>query len=276
MITTANATFCVHVVGRPAKTLDRQPRNGQLSSARKGMAAAIVLLALAPAHSLAQQWESATDLTGSVLVQCIFLDTPDEVWSPAEKRYYLALTYKNMCWLRGQAKRYQKDLTFRIDTSCSGKLHRTFDTAMKNRKAFVPVLEQLTNNDPLTHKRSKGADNHIVVFYLAAQGRAYANPTNQTRYPLEHCVIHKHEPQNIAEIESVIAHEILHLFGASDLYRDEPARQEKLHALYPQEVMHTVGPLELLNLSDFTAYLVGWHPEWQDAFGETNRVLWGE
>jgi hypothetical protein len=68
---------------------------------------------------------------------------------------------------------------------------------------------------------------------------------------------------------SVIAHEFLHLFGAWDLYLDplgdkKKAMKRKAFVLqeFPNEIMaFTHRPLDSLNISPFTDYLIGWDNE---------------
>lgn len=66
---------------------------------------------------------------------------------------------------------------------------------------------------------------------------------------------------------SVIAHNILHLFGAADLfetpYRKNSKKIEELQQLYPNDVMTDVYGRDLgsLNIGDYTKYLIGWKDE---------------
>ena len=66
---------------------------------------------------------------------------------------------------------------------------------------------------------------------------------------------------------SVIAHNILHLFGAADLYetlyRKNTKKIEKLQQLYPNDIMTDVYGRNLneLKIGDYTKYLIGWKDE---------------
>lgn len=68
---------------------------------------------------------------------------------------------------------------------------------------------------------------------------------------------------------SVIAHEFLHLFGATDMYvspLDKKRKQIKFRQhfqqLYPNEIMtNTQRNIDGLIISDFTKYLIGWDKE---------------
>jgi hypothetical protein len=72
--------------------------------------------------------------------------------------------------------------------------------------------------------------------------------------------------------DAVFAHEILHLFGARDLYEmfeisEQQARTAKV--AIPGEIMHECWePLERLHVCELTAYRVGWSTRWQPWFCE--------
>jgi hypothetical protein len=64
---------------------------------------------------------------------------------------------------------------------------------------------------------------------------------------------------------SDIAHNFLHLYGATDMYktllRRKESNIEKLADLYPDEIMQEPYGKNLsdLNISDYTKYLIGWN-----------------
>jgi hypothetical protein len=69
-------------------------------------------------------------------------------------------------------------------------------------------------------------------------------------------------------LDSLIAHEILHLYGAVDLAPDKaPEPMKQFATQYCDDVMHTPTqrPIERYIIGDLTAYLIGWlktKPEW--------------
>lgn len=84
---------------------------------------------------------------------------------------------------------------------------------------------------------------------------------------------------------SVIAHEFLHVFGALDLYmspfdkkKKQLRRKVAIMKQYPDEIMaFTRRPIEKLNLSTLTKYLIGWVPELSEeeksrAFGKKQKI----
>ena len=80
---------------------------------------------------------------------------------------------------------------------------------------------------------------------------------------------------------AVISHEFLHIFGAFDLYispfdRKKRALKSKLQImkLYPNEIMaFTDRPIEKLDISPLTKYLIGWTPDLND---KDKELLFGK
>ena len=117
-----------------------------------------------------------------------------------------------------------------------------------------------------------------LLVFVNNPGTSYAIVFDGTDNPKESLILFGQEPP------SVFAHEILHLFGAHDLYRDAEYTQEVtayVGAAYPLEIMYTVadenGVLrddKIANLvSPITAYHLGWidYTEEIDLFPQLKR-----
>ena len=62
-------------------------------------------------------------------------------------------------------------------------------------------------------------------------------------------------------VAGTYAHELLHLFGADDLYDNfiSPDAAEALEHFYPNAIMSVVGnDMEMFGICPYTAYLIGW------------------
>ena len=65
----------------------------------------------------------------------------------------------------------------------------------------------------------------------------------------------------MTEMPASFVHELLHLFGAEDLYQPE-ARRELAKELYPDEVMlQSHRALDEIQIGPHTEYLIGWSTE---------------
>lgn len=110
-------------------------------------------------------------------------------------------------------------------------------------------------------KKNSGCDQSMVYIIANKPGRGYANPLSSGTSD-EH-------PEGAILFDSPdwplyagnIAHEMLHLFGAVDLYAVTPDMEEidaRIEKMYPKEIMHrTHYPMEELMISPLTAWLIG-------------------
>jgi len=71
-------------------------------------------------------------------------------------------------------------------------------------------------------------------------------------------------------VTSIIAHEILHIYGAWDLYTtyaQTREKQTKATELYPDDIMLRVGyDMEILKVDRLTAWLLGWNTQEEEIF----------
>lgn len=119
-------------------------------------------------------------------------------------------------------------------------------------------------------KKNSGCDQSLVFVVANKEGRGYASPIasgGSDRYP-EGAILY-HSAKYPLYAGSII-HEILHLFGAVDLYHtcDQSAENdERIDKMYPNEVMHRpYNPLKDLQMSPLTAWLVGITDKEEDWF----------
>ena len=104
----------------------------------------------------------------------------------------------------------------------------------------------MVNKDGLSYARHHVHAESPVVEYTVAYARHTDVPATD--------VLHK-KTHNRA---SVIAHELLHLFGAEDLY-GQPQREKLALAQYEKDIMlWTESFINRNTIGDFTAYCIGW------------------
>ena len=119
-------------------------------------------------------------------------------------------------------------------------------------------------------KKNSGCDQSLVFVVANKEGRGYASPIasgGSDRHP-EGAILY-HSAKYPLYAGSII-HEILHLFGAVDLYHtcDQSAENdERIDKMFPKEVMHRpYHPLGELQMSPLTAWLVGLTDKQEDWF----------
>lgn len=110
------------------------------------------------------------------------------------------------------------------------------------------------------------AEQAAFVFMTQAKGRSFAVSCGDIEYD----VLYGEE----AMAEGVITHELLHIFGAKDLYYHEKV-VSCAEKLFPKSVMIS-GRTEGWVIDDLTRYLIGWHqspsPTAQAFLDETSSI----
>lgn len=118
-------------------------------------------------------------------------------------------------------------------------------------------------NDVKKWADQQGCDNYLVVVCNEKSGCCWAYKEDIDNYwpgdqYLEGCVINTHVDGNLS---SAIAHELLHCFGAWDLYGDIYRTEDntiELKSKLSNSVMTTTSePLSELSIDDLTRYLTG-------------------
>jgi len=145
------------------------------------------------------------------------------------------------------------------------------------------VLTQLHWGSPgLVHdsvRRQQQSEHAVGLILARGPGRSFA--MRERDLPLPAALIYnRHE--NTKKNSAVIAHELLHLYGADDLYAEGSFQQQARTAkrLYSDtEIMISPTNLNDCDIGPFTAFLLGWHtkenPEqrhqWPSSFSRLRR-----
>lgn len=231
------------------------------------------------------KWKSgsAVELKGKIYILSIFITTPKNKWTYDDKINLTARQLEAQDWLIKEAKEYGTDISFEngfygVKTDIVVNEITDIDQPIDRRNDWVNfLLTQIGYNSPLEFlerlKITKDCQNAIVVIYANEKGRSYAVPYctdyNKKKYFFEGCMVYrsyKGEPLHA----STIAHEILHLFGAWDLYKrnkEDKKRAHKAWELYPKDIMF-ISPVDIndAKIDKLTAWLVGLYKYKKDEF----------
>ncbi len=229
---------------------------------------------------------SAGYLKGDNLLYSLFVDTPESSWTKEEKEKALTELLLATDYIEEQASAYHCETRLICDWKENADLcsDAVVDFAINDEEDFTDRLdeeiarwvEEKVDFEGL--KESYRAKGIALLVFVNNPGTSYAIVFDGTDNPKESLILFGQEPP------SVFAHEILHLFGAHDLYRDAEYTQEVtayVSAAYPLEIMYTVadenGVLrkeKIVNLvSPITAYHLGWidYTEEIDLFPQLKR-----
>jgi len=225
---------------------------------------------------------SAKFLEGKVHNVVIFISSKG--FSSEEQNEQFHLLNEAQEFLVKEAKRYGKKVIF--SNSFIGNdgnpLHiediETGQGRGNERVDWVSFLLEKLNTAPKdfykTILKEQKVD-HVLVTIIANQpGRAYAfayEPHfDSEKYFLEGCIQYTSFESGQKNCSASYAHEMLHIFGAWDLYRtfQTTNEQESLaRQLYPKDIMlATSYDIYSKTIDSLTAYLVGLHPNYNPIF----------
>ncbi len=229
---------------------------------------------------------SANSLEGKNLIYSLFVDTPDAKWTDRDKKKALKNLEIAKEYIEAEAKSYHKKVDLVVDFEEYGDLTggARINFSLKDGEDYEEALdeeiagwlEDQIDYEALTKEyKAKGI---AMIVFVNHKGSTYAICYDGVDDPQESLVMFA------GEVPAVYAHEILHLFGAHDLYEDAEYTEEVCEYVkkaYPNEIMYTVkdedGRLnssEIQNeLSPITAYHLGWvnYIEEIDVFPQLKR-----
>ena len=151
-------------------------------------------------------------------------------------------------------------------------MEKTVDFTISDDSDFMDALDeafaQWTEED-LSYERllqEYGADGIATCMFVNAPGRSYAIVYDGEDNVMESLVMFARNDKGTEEEPAVYAHEILHVFGAHDLYNGEEYSREVtdyIAASYPDEIMRSVAGEGKISeqISRITAYHLGWIDE---------------
>lgn len=219
---------------------------------------------------------SAKKLQGKCLVVGIFISEEDKPWTEEGRKN----TWKNvksaMKWIQGNSEEYDIDLEFEYkcmneDEDVVLEKIPVFEDSMEEaEEAICKVLEELDYESPgdfYTSLKEEYEEHSLhVMFFANKDSRAYMGSVDMDNEgkELEYNMIYTEEG---VICSFAVAHEALHAYSAMDLYNvgDTPegaAAEKRTTKRFPKEVMMTaVDNAEDSELSEVTAFLIGWHDE---------------
>ena len=215
-------------------------------------------------------------MSGTTYICHIFAGDTTSSWTAAEREAAMNKVREAYQFLGDQARRHGFRVTFMDETKELG----TYEPGLPvytfvNPRWTGEVIRQATGDDAVAHSQSLReelrADNVLYCIHVDKPGLSYnlayyAGVPNQFR--AERMICFSHYPDGRPTATATYAHEILHLFGAGDLYfpydADE-SRKQVAAQRFPDDVMYRVDyDLRKLNVGRFTAYRVGWQAKLED------------
>lgn len=230
---------------------------------------------------------SAKSLTGLVYPLIVFLSEVGYPWTSLQKQNILRLRGEAEHWICDQSRIYNSHLAFHRGGIFGYEKDIVVDyipnaTGTKNEYIdWVAYLLQKIGWDPLNLNskllKESGATHLHVEIYANEIGRSYAiafcQGSDRQKYFMEGTILYRQDQNGSELISAYIAHEILHLYGAWDLYHNfDVTKDQAMHALrlFPNDIMaRTDTSIDKLSISPLTAWRIGWtefKEDWYDYF----------
>lgn len=246
---------------------------------------------------------SAAKFEGTTALVSIFADDPEYSWDfssdtfKARRDELLGYTRIAGDWLSEQARKYGRSAEFVCAESAEDDLlyHEAVfagEDDLLITGGFGNILEGVgepewsfidENVDNSAIRDKYNCDNIVYLFFVnvgeeAGSSQAFAVYDRPHAKPYEYCLYADRRGENML-YASVIAHEIIHTFGAPDLYNPDTLRcefeftgelVEYCKENYPTDIMlSTKDPDSGVRLedkinneiTDMTAYYIGWLDE---------------
>jgi len=219
---------------------------------------------------------SAKTLQGNIYVLSIFISEPGNPWKYEEKLEVYQKQREAQKWLKAQAASYDVKIDF-----SEGQYGLENDIVIKNIHIGQRTISEKTDwlIEIISHPAinyvypnallnwihsNSNSSNVLAIVYAKETGVGYALPYNwqmSDKYFLETCILYSNYTDGSELTSASIAHEVLHLFGAWDLYEtyaQTAEREKKARELFPDAIMLRVSfNINELKLSPLTAWLVG-------------------
>ncbi len=216
---------------------------------------------------------SAQILTGHTVLLNVFVADIESDWSDAQKQSILGNMEQSLRFLSACAEPYQMDVRFEQHNLGSATMpSRVPSDPFANPAWTERAIQLAVGQDAMTlvreWSRKHNADNVVLCLHVNKPSQSYnlAHYANvEDCYRAERTVCFGRYPDGRATAAATYAHEILHLFGAGDLYfpyDTSSTRRRMANQLFPNDIMLRVDyDLAGLNVGPFTAFRVGWSRE---------------
>lgn len=201
-------------------------------------------------------------LLGNVTVLLAFVSTPQHPWTQKQIEEVYKVSYSSVRIMRKEAARYGAQLNMSY-----GELY--FNVSSENINFqdlswYNEILRKYYHTTRISdvyekYRKSLMMDETPIIFLFNSWDRSYAHVARKD-YPWwneEFCVIFCDTNMH----DNYLTHEVLHLFGAIDLYDyNNEGIQRAAKKYFPNSDMLTISH----EIDELTAYLIGWTDELSD------------
>lgn len=213
-------------------------------------------------------------LNGEINTICFFVHTSKGAWNDREMEAYLDMLDAGQKWLQEQAAKYDQELSFRKD-----RFLRNFEPvylrslrAGDSQWVMNKLMKQLNFQDFEAflewYKFDLQKEKLKIILFVKDNSRSHAY--NYFSHDAVDIAVVYDRNFGVLSDKYVIIHELLHLFGAWDLYHGNSQSIEKAEQakeFFPNSIMiNTFRDQENLEIDELTAWRIGWHDNFKEGY----------
>ena len=232
------------------------------------------------------QLGSAQTLTGNIYILSCFVSDANNEWTATEKTQMYNKLHNVKKWLINEAEKYNLKINFsggnfglKQDIKLDYIAYGT-GTGKEDINLATTVLRKIGYADSLAYYKwainNTDCDNTFVLIFVKGRGTSYAiayedEKMSREKYFAEGCVLFSNFLNGITLNESAMAHEILHLFGACDLYETfrQKNNSKEMASRFQYSIMHRNDHnINNQSIDELTAFLIGWHNKPKNWYGK--------
>ena len=217
---------------------------------------------------------SCKSLCGEVAVILFYVDDFESSWTVEQRRSFTEEEIlPGLEFLEKEAEKHGVELSLKLKKTYSARYRDDVVIDVKDSGlATIDVLTQSagsigfeSDEYMLGYFRSiYHSEDVICLTVFNKNGTSYAiNPKRDADVVVEeHCIIFARDKNSQGDARgsqaSIVAHEILHLFGAEDMYAI-PSRKKLAQRLYASDIMLGASyNIATNNIGEATAFYIGW------------------
>ena len=213
--------------------------------------------------------DDGVKLDGKVYVYSVFVS--EGPFTTTRRESIMSNLLQSESWISHIAATYGKDVEFVNNTigleddPIHCKSPKPFEcpaSELTPVEDIIALTQSATINGVEALAKDAGCSKYLILVFVNAQGRSYATHTNQSPYLGDAFIFYSNILKKNGLPSGVIAHEMLHLFGAYDLYEGwgnpNSNTAKIIRDEWPNDVMNlSHEEVEQLSISPFTAWAVG-------------------
>ncbi|GLR19498.1 hypothetical protein GCM10007940_41140 [Portibacter lacus] len=224
-------------------------------------------------------------MTEEIHILTFFVNTRDGRWEEETLETQFVELLKSQRWLQAEAKKWNQSLDFDneyffldnkfvtyLDRKALKSNPRVILQKIINKLKFHSFQEYLKENefDQIVRKLK------VVIFINNAHRRHVITPWSTKEMDI--VILYRDPKSEKVTNQYEISHELLHQFGAWDLYYKRGKNQtlesgKEAEKRYPYSIMmKRYQNKEMLNIDEVTAWRIGWN-QWDESFNEFDPFL---